>query len=71
MSSACTASGSTVGMLLCGLLAIAEVNPAIATTFQATAQAVSLAGSAGQFMNQLIGVVFTVALSAHRQLTSL
>ena len=56
--------GSTVGMLLCGVFASAAVNPAIATTFQVNGQAVSLVGSAGQFLNQLKGVLFTAAFSA-------
>jgi Amt family ammonium transporter len=56
--------GSTVGMLMCGFLASSEVNAAIATTFQVNGQALSLAGSASQFKNQLIAVVATIALSA-------
>jgi Amt family ammonium transporter len=56
--------GSTVGMLLCGLLASAEVNPAIATTFKAGGQVVSLAGGLAQFMNQLKAVIFTAGLGA-------
>ena len=56
--------GSTVGMLLCGLLASKDVNAAIATTFQVSGHAVSLVGSGSQFKNQLIAVVFTMALSA-------
>jgi Amt family ammonium transporter len=56
--------GSTVGMLLCGVFASAAVNPAIATTFQVNGQVVSLVGSAGQFFNQLKGVLFTAAFSA-------
>jgi Amt family ammonium transporter len=56
--------GSTVGMLLCGVFASAAVNPAIATTFQVSGQVVSLVGSAGQFFNQLKGVLFTAAFSA-------
>ena len=56
--------GSTVGMLLCGVFASAAVNPALATTFQVNGQVVSLAGSAGQFFNQLKGVLFTAAFSA-------
>jgi ammonium transporter, Amt family len=56
--------GSTVGMLLCGLLASKDVNAAIAGTFQLNGQAVSLVGSASQFKNQLIAVAFTMALSA-------
>lgn len=56
--------GSTVGMLMCGLLASKEVNAAIAGTFQVNGQAVSLVGSGAQFKNQLIAVVVTIALSA-------
>jgi ammonium transporter, Amt family len=55
--------GSTVGMLMCGFLASADVNGAIATTFQVNGQAVSLVGSFSQFKNQLIAVAFTAALS--------
>lgn len=55
--------GSTVGMLMCGLLATSAVNPAIATTFQSNGQAVSLAGSAAQLFNQIKGVLFTAVLS--------
>jgi ammonium transporter, Amt family len=55
--------GSTVGMLLCGVFASAEVNPLIASTFQVNGQAVSLAGSANQFFNQLKGVLFTAVFS--------
>lgn len=56
--------GSTVGMLAVGLLASSEVNPLIASTFQADGKVVSLAGSLGQFKNQLIAVLFTAALAA-------
>ncbi len=56
--------GSIIGMLMLGFLANAEVNPAIADTFKAKGVAVSLAGGAHQFVNQLIGVVFTVVLAA-------
>ncbi len=56
--------GSVVGMLMLGFLANAEVNPAIATTFKANGVAVSLAGSSHQFINQFIGVAFTVVLAA-------
>ncbi len=56
--------GSTIGMLLLGFAANAEVNPAIATTFQVGGQAVSLAGSLGQFVNQLKAVLITAALGA-------
>jgi len=54
--------GSIVGMLLLGFLANAEVNTAIATTFHAKGAAVSLAGSPGQFLNQLKAVGFTAGL---------
>jgi ammonium transporter, Amt family len=56
--------GSMLGMLMLGVLASADVNPAIANTFKANGVAVSLAGSSHQFINQLIGVAFTVALAA-------
>lgn len=55
--------GSIIGMLMLGFMASAEVNPAIATTFQAGGKAVSLAGGSAQFMNQLKAVLFTVAFS--------
>jgi Amt family ammonium transporter len=56
--------GSTVGMLMLGFLASAEVNPLIGTTFQKNGVAVSLAGGMHQFWNQLAGVGATVALAA-------
>jgi len=56
--------GSITGMLMLGFLASADVNSAIATTFMKDGVAVSLAGSAAQFKNQLIGVGFTAALGA-------
>jgi Amt family ammonium transporter len=56
--------GSITGMLLLGFLASADVNSAIAATFQVNGAAVSLAGSAGQFLNQLKAVLFTIALAA-------
>ena len=56
--------GSVAGMLMLGFFASAGVNPAIATTFKANGAAVSLAGGSHQFINQLIGVAFTVALAA-------
>lgn len=56
--------GSVIGMLMLGFLANPEVNPAIATTFKANGVIVSLAGSSHQFLNQLIGVVFTAVLAA-------
>ena len=55
--------GSITGMLMLGFLASPEVNPAIANTFKANGVAVSLAGSSHQFVNQLIGVAFTVVLA--------
>jgi Amt family ammonium transporter len=58
------AVGSTIGLLLVGLLADASVNPAIATTFKSGGKAVSLAGGAAQLTNQLRGVIFTVVFAA-------
>jgi ammonium transporter, Amt family len=55
--------GSMIGMLLLGVLANIEVNPAIAVTFQVAGAPVSLAGSAPQFLNQLKAVAFTVLFS--------
>jgi Amt family ammonium transporter len=55
--------GSTVGILLLGFLADPAVNPAIATAFTRDGVAVSLAGSTGQFLNQLAGVGFTILYS--------
>ena len=56
--------GSMTGMLMLGFLANAEINPAIASTFKANGVAVSLAGGSHQFINQFIGVAFTVVLAA-------
>jgi Amt family ammonium transporter len=56
--------GSVIGMLMLGFLASSEVNPAIANTFKVNGLAVSLAGGGSQFINQLIGVAFTVAFAA-------
>jgi Amt family ammonium transporter len=56
--------GSITGMLLLGFLANPAVNPAIADTFKADGRTVSLAGGVHQFLNQLAGVAFTIALSA-------
>ena len=56
--------GSITGMLLLGFLASADVNGAIASTFQVNGAAVSLAGGAAQFFNQLKAVLFTAALAA-------
>jgi Amt family ammonium transporter len=55
--------GSMAGMLMLGFLANPEVNPAIANTFKANGVAVSLAGGSHQFINQFIGVAFTVVLA--------
>jgi Amt family ammonium transporter len=55
--------GSVVGMLMLGLLASAEVNPAIATTFTRDGAIVSLAGGGHQFVNQLLAIIATVALA--------
>jgi len=55
--------GSTIGMLLLGWLASAQVNPAIAATWTENGHAVSLAGGFAQFLNQLKGVLFTIVLS--------
>lgn len=55
--------GSTLGMLMCGLLASGEVNPAIVSTFQVSGSVISLSGSATQFLNQLKGVLFTIVLA--------
>jgi Amt family ammonium transporter len=56
--------GSTVGMLLCGLLASAEINPPIVSSFHIGGNVVSLAGGGRQLLNQLHGVLFTMALAA-------
>ncbi len=55
--------GSTIGMILLGLFASPTVNPAIATTFSKDGHAVSLAGGAGQLVNQLIGIAATAGLA--------
>jgi ammonium transporter, Amt family len=52
--------GSTLGMLMLGFLASALINPAVAVTWKTNGQLVSLAGGAGQFVNQFKGVVFTM-----------
>ena len=56
--------GSIVGMLLLGFLASAEVNPAIASTFQKNGAVVSLVGGSGQFVNQIIAIGVTFILSS-------
>jgi Amt family ammonium transporter len=55
--------GSTVGMVLVGVLASAEVNPAIATTFKVHGASVSLAGSLEQLRNQIIAIAVTAIFS--------
>ncbi|HTY88108.1 MAG TPA: ammonium transporter [Candidatus Acidoferrum sp.] len=52
--------GSTLGMLMLGFFASTQVNAAIADTWKSNGHVFSLAGSAGQFANQLKGVVFTM-----------
>jgi ammonium transporter, Amt family len=52
--------GSTLGMLMLGFLASALINPAVAVTWKTNGQLVSLAGGAGQFVNQFKGVAFTM-----------
>jgi Amt family ammonium transporter len=56
--------GSTVGMLLLGILANSTVNPLIASTFKQGGQVVPLAGDASQLGNQFIGIIVTIALAA-------
>jgi len=52
--------GSTLGMLMLGFLASTLINPAVAVTWKQDGQVVSLAGGAGQFVNQFKGVAFTM-----------
>jgi ammonium transporter, Amt family len=56
--------GSTVGMLMCGLFAAKEINPAIATAFQVNGQPLALIGSVRQCWHQLQGVLFAMTLAA-------
>ncbi|TAK92873.1 MAG: ammonium transporter [Verrucomicrobia bacterium] len=56
--------GSTVGLLLLGLLANPAINGAIAGTFSSGGKIISLAGGMAQLKNQFIGVVFTAGLAA-------
>ena len=51
--------GSTLGMLMLGFLASAQVNDAIHCSVNG--QTISLAGGSAQFVNQLKGVLFTMA----------
>ena len=55
--------GSTIGMLMLGFLASADVNSAIGSTYTVNGQTVSLAGGMTQFMNQLKGVGLTIGLA--------
>jgi len=55
--------GSIVGMLLLGLFASAEVNPAIASTFKSHGNIQSLVGGFHQIGFQAIGIVSTAILS--------
>jgi ammonium transporter, Amt family len=55
--------GSTLGMLMLGFLANVSVNEQLATTCKINGQVVALAGSWGQFINQLIGVGFTMVFA--------
>jgi Amt family ammonium transporter len=55
--------GSTLGMLMLGLLASGQVNDAIVSTCKIDGQLVSLAGGGAQFLNQLKGVLFTIAFA--------
>ncbi len=55
--------GSTLGMLLLGFLASGQINEAILAA-KVDGQTVSLAGGPGQFLNQLKGVLFTIAFAA-------
>ena len=55
--------GSTVGMLLLGLLADVQVNEAIGSTYRLHGQVCSLGGSGFQFLNQLKGVLFTLGFA--------
>ena len=54
--------GSSLGMLMLGFLATAQVNPPIANC-KIGGQVLSLAGGIPQFFNQLKGVLFTMAFA--------
>ena len=56
--------GSALGLLMLGLFASAEVNPAIGNTFSIGSKVVSLAGGWSQLGNQFIGLAFTSVLAA-------
>jgi Amt family ammonium transporter len=55
--------GSMVGMLMLGVLASADVNAAIGSTFKQGDAVVSLAGGGSQLLNQAIGIGITGLLS--------
>ncbi len=55
--------GGTIGALLTGVFASAEVNGAIAATYKVQGAAVSLVGGMNQFLNQLKAVAFTWLLA--------
>ena len=54
--------GSTLGMMLLGFVASAEVNPAIASTFQMAGQVIALTGSFRQFFYQVLGILVAALL---------
>jgi Amt family ammonium transporter len=54
--------GSSLGMLMLGFLATAQINPPIANC-KIGGQVLSLAGGIPQFFNQLKGVLFTMAFA--------
>jgi Amt family ammonium transporter len=56
--------GSATGLLMTGLFASAEINPAIANTFTSGGKVVSLAGGPAQLGNQAVGLLFTVVFAA-------
>jgi Amt family ammonium transporter len=55
--------GSATGLLLLGLFASTDINPAIKNA-TAAGKVVSLVGGAPQLRNQFIGLIFTVVLAA-------
>jgi Amt family ammonium transporter len=55
--------GSSLGMLMLGLLASGQINGAIANTCKIDGQLVPLAGGVAQFLNQLKAVLFTIAFA--------
>ena len=55
--------GSTLGMLMLGFLASAQVNDGIASTWKLDNVVVSLVGGPAQFLNQLKGVAFTMVFA--------